>query len=784
MHTRGLMCWSIFIILMLLFYFTNDVVANDFKKAPYTGPKLDRTGSFDGCIPLQIDLSHLKHPDIPEHLAADLPIRFDWREQGAVTPIKNQGDCGSCYAFAFLSCFESKILIDQGESLDLSENNIKECNWYESSCNGGADWVVASYLNAFGTVLEANDPYVASDVECSGSATKEKVVLEWNMYSDASIPSASALKDLIYNQGPVISYMYIGDSNHEDWWQEFSDYDGSYTLYFQPSNSASINHLVTIVGWDDELTHDGGQGAWIIKNSWGDSWGGACGYGNEGGYCTIAYGSAYVGQYISYIGDYQDYDENGQVYRLDEGGWNSSWGTGSDLTTWGMCKYEVDEGCLLDRVEFWTNDWNTTISVRVYDTFNGSTPSDMLTNISTTVYEYPGLHSAQLDSAIQLSVDDPIFVAVRFANTSNAYPVPADSYGPAAAYKSYISVDGSADSWVDLGGEYDSDIAIRIRCNNSALYLSAPDGDEELCSGTSNDINWSSTGNISNVKLDYSSDNGTTWNLIESSVPNTGSYSWTVPYAISTTCLVRISDAEDGVPSDISSNSFIIYCPIWPGDLDASGLVDAEDILPLAQYWYDTGSSRDSVSYSWLGQSATPWDPIMKTYADADGSGRIDIADFYPICLNWNKTHDNAVAPSLRHGDYDIENNRDVLLEIYNQVADANAGAELEIKEFLSRILELPLPLVFKLEGAYPNPFNNTTTINYTLAEASQINLSIYNVRGQLVNMLVDDFYQPGQYQVKWDGDNSEGNHVASGVYFVKLQSDNKTSVKTMSLIK
>jgi C1A family cysteine protease len=74
-----------------------------------------------------MDLSHLKGDRMPEGVsAAALLSRWDWREQGVVTSVKNQGACGSCYAFAAIGNIESKMLIDGAGSYDFSENNAKE----------------------------------------------------------------------------------------------------------------------------------------------------------------------------------------------------------------------------------------------------------------------------------------------------------------------------------------------------------------------------------------------------------------------------------------------------------------------------------------------------------------------------------------------------------------------------------------------------------------------------------------------------------------------------------
>ena len=75
----------------------------------------------------------------------------------------------------------------------------------------------------------------------------------------------------------------------------------------------STNHMVLIVGWDDTATHSGGQGAWIVKNSWGTGWG-------DAGYFKMAYGSAGTGTFVSYMTEWQPYDADGDLLYYDEAG--------------------------------------------------------------------------------------------------------------------------------------------------------------------------------------------------------------------------------------------------------------------------------------------------------------------------------------------------------------------------------------------------------------------------------------------------------------------------------
>jgi C1A family cysteine protease len=393
-------------------------------------------------------------PDVP------LPIlsRLDWREAGKVTPVKNQGPCGSCYAFASVANFESEVLVDGGSTFDFSENNVKECEWWGSSCGGGNYWRVASFLAANGTVLETCDPYVPSNVACNASCPYQTALLDWRVISTDVPASVNVLKTYLQTYGPIYTTMYAG--NGDPWQSEFQTYDGSYTLYHgdpQPSN-----HAVLIVGWDDDLSHAGGQGGWIVKNSWGTSWGGTCGYGTEGGYFTIAYGSAQMGSWSSFLYDWQDWDPNGSVMYYDEGGYTGSVGYGN-ATCWGLCKFILAEDVKIERIEFWTLDATADVDVYVYDDFNGSSTSNLLAEKLNSSFDNPGYHSVALDTPLDVDSGEDIYAVVKIRDDSYIYPMAFDQFGPKAAGCCYISPTGASFSAFSSG-----DLGIRVRMTQQA----------------------------------------------------------------------------------------------------------------------------------------------------------------------------------------------------------------------------------------------------------------------------------------------------------------------------
>ena len=227
-------------------------------------------------------------PIIPVPLISVDPNQsaFNWRDKGMLTPIRFQGLCGSCWAFAAMAVYESVYLINYKTTLDLSEQYIVDCAVLSDgrdagSCDGGSYWSVFAFLLDNGAVEEKMKPYKAKNTSCGGVLTSNYRVVEWKAINDGKFPTVRQIKEAVAKYGPVAASVKVTPA--------FQAYTGGiFDEFAKVSNQYDTNHAIVIVGWDDS------KKSFLIKNSWGEDWG-------EKGYMWIEYGCNNIGRGASYI---------------------------------------------------------------------------------------------------------------------------------------------------------------------------------------------------------------------------------------------------------------------------------------------------------------------------------------------------------------------------------------------------------------------------------------------------------------------------------------------------
>jgi C1A family cysteine protease len=240
-------------------------------KTSVSGLSAEEKKQLLGLLPLPEGWGKDKQP-LMAPAGATFATAYDWRQHNGVTPVTDQRSCGSCWAFAAVAQLESHTLIFDERLEDLSEQQVVDCNPWGGSCSGG--WVPGA-LELFmdpGCEGELCYPYEARDDKpCrQNQCTVLSKISDYNPVSN----SVDAIKTALQT-GPVSTAFTVID--------DFYNYQNG---CYQSVSTETPNHAILIVGWDDNQC--GGQGAWIIKNSWGLGWG-------MGGFGYIKYGTCNIG---------------------------------------------------------------------------------------------------------------------------------------------------------------------------------------------------------------------------------------------------------------------------------------------------------------------------------------------------------------------------------------------------------------------------------------------------------------------------------------------------------
>ncbi|XP_041850615.1 dipeptidyl peptidase 1 isoform X2 [Melanotaenia boesemani] len=231
-----------------------------------------RAGGAASRVPARVRPASVK-ADLAK-MAASLPERWDWRNVDGinfVSPVRNQASCGSCYSFAAMGMLEARvrILTNNSDTPVLSPQQVVSCSEYSQGCDGGFPYLIGKYVQDFGIVDESCFPYTAKNSPCGvPESCSLMYTAEYGyvggFYGGCS--EAAMMLELVNNGPMAVALEVYPDFMH---YKEGIYHHTGLTDAFNPFELT--NHAVLLVGYG--RCHMTGQKYWIVKNSWGNTWG-------------------------------------------------------------------------------------------------------------------------------------------------------------------------------------------------------------------------------------------------------------------------------------------------------------------------------------------------------------------------------------------------------------------------------------------------------------------------------------------------------------------------------
>jgi len=370
-------------------------------------------------------------------MSAILPANYDLRNYSKVSPVKNQGNYGNCWAFATFGSMESCLLT--AETWAFSENNLANKHGFDHPYgDGGEHWMSLAYLSRWsGPVLESADPYSNGFYSPTGLPVQKHIQSAQFIPDRTSATDNDMIKQAITNYGGMYSAFYYGDAYYND---------ANCAYYYNGSKSMEGNHAITIVGWDDAYSRTNfnstppGDGAFLIKNSWGTDWGNA-------GYFWISYYDSLIGKDNCLFFNAASTTNYESIYQYDTLGMCAAYGYGT-TTAWGANIFSGTSG-IVKAISFYALAADSSYEVRVYTGVTAGSPtSGTLGATKTGTVTYGGYYTVDLDSPV--AYDTRFSVVVKFTAPGTIWPIPVESrvagYSSAAtayAGESYMSANGT-----------------------------------------------------------------------------------------------------------------------------------------------------------------------------------------------------------------------------------------------------------------------------------------------------------------------------------------------------
>lgn len=357
-----------------------------------------------------------------------LPARFDLREEGRVSPVKDQAQWATCWAFAALSAVESSLLPDT--DLPLSVDHLTYHHGFMTEGNVGGDYNMAlAYMTSWrGPVTEAEDPY---GDEYSPEDLPEAVHVQDAVILGEQL-NIARLKNLLYENGAVESAIYA----QQDLEAMSGFYDPVNAAYYY-SGDEVCNHDIDIIGWDDYYPKENfpeqpeGDGAFLCQNSWGE-------YFGDGGYFYISYYDVNIGRYgVAYTG-VESTDNYDHIYQYDPLGWTGAIGYGQPEALFAAA-YTADSAQALEAAGFYATDPDTWYDLYLVHDFTSAEDFADAEYVRSGYLPDKGYFTVKLGREEALAEGEHFAIVVRIRTKEATHPVAMEYAGNALTSQALIS---------------------------------------------------------------------------------------------------------------------------------------------------------------------------------------------------------------------------------------------------------------------------------------------------------------------------------------------------------
>ncbi len=280
------------------------------------------------------------------------------------------------------------------------------------------------------------------------------------------------------------------------------------------------------------------------------------------------------------------------------------------------------------------------------------------------------------------------------------------------------------------------------------MAVTYPNGGENLQVGSNQNITWTAPSGVIQVKIEYSTNGGSSWTTIASGVPNNGIYAWETPNTPSAQCRVKVSDYNNSSITDMSDSDFRIVSGVTVVSPNGGEQLRVGRIHYI-NWTAPSGIYKVNIEYSTNGGST--WTSIT-SYGGWPNR----------LIYGWNVPNTPSTQCRVRISDAD---NATTVYDISDSnFAITATGIEEEN--------EMKRPLNYYQSQNIPNPFQKRARISFAIIKSEKVQIKVYNSAGELVRVLIDEKRGPGSYTVEWDGKDDRGRDLPGGVYFYQLQTD------------